>query len=122
MSRDSETANFYQQHKDDPNVWGDADNQVPAHSRKGLEATITVRFSSEEAALIRGLAKRDNLTASEVVRAAVKNYLRPHFHITAGTTNLVEYMQESTKVRACELLEFGASFKPFIVSATGRRP
>lgn len=86
MSHDPLDAEFYQAHRDDPDVWGEPE-EPPQRKRRpgaGLEATITVRFSAEEAETIRRLAKEAGLTYSEIVRRAVQHYTQPRFTIQAG--------------------------------------
>lgn len=74
-------AEFYQQHKDDPEVWGEPIEGSPPAHRRGLDATITVRFSTEEAAEIRALAKELGVSYSNIVRRAVQRFVRPHYAI-----------------------------------------
>jgi uncharacterized protein (DUF4415 family) len=74
---EKERAAFYQEHKDDPEVWEeDVREEEPKRSRgrpsRGLKATITVRFSEDEAAIIRSRASSAGQTYSEVVRQAVR--------------------------------------------------
>lgn len=77
MSEERDWATFYQQHKDDPEMWGDPEEGAPAVRRGGLSATITVRFSPEEASEIRELARKLDVTYSDVVRRAVGAFVRP---------------------------------------------
>lgn len=69
-------ATYYEGHKDDPELWGDPEESAPGR-RDGLTATITVRFSSEEADGIRRIAKEAGLSYSEVVRRAVQHFTQP---------------------------------------------
>src|SRR5207302_6739742 len=73
---EQEWANFYQTHKDDPDIWGDPE---PAPSKRprgrpgqGRSAMITVRFTPEEAAIIRREAEATETTYSEVIRRAIR--------------------------------------------------
>ena len=70
-----ELADFYQAHKDDPDLWEDADPPEPRRRRRpsrGLKAIITVRFTSEEADVIRREAAATSATYSDVVRRAIR--------------------------------------------------
>jgi hypothetical protein len=77
---EQELADFYQAHKDDPELWSDP---VPAPPRKrgrpgrGLAARITVRFTPEEAAMIYRVAEAEGLVLAEAVRQAVRAYADP---------------------------------------------
>lgn len=84
MSRQKHEAAFYQAHKDDAELWGEPKEPAPAKRRQGLAATITVRFSAEEAELIRRLARDTNLTYSDIVRKAVQSFTQPRFTVQDG--------------------------------------
>jgi hypothetical protein len=86
MSREGETrdAAYFEARRDDPDEWGDAVEAEPTPRRTGLAATITVRFTEEEAAAIRRLAKEADLTYSEIVRRAVQAFTRPRFTLQQG--------------------------------------
>jgi len=71
MSEESERAAFYEDHKDDPEIWDEAKVAPTPHLPKRLAMTVTVRFSAEEAERIRRIAKATGLTYAEVVRSAV---------------------------------------------------
>lgn len=78
MEAKTDRAAFYEAHQDDDDLWGEpepapAEGQV---SRVGRTATITVRFSAEEAQTIREIARERHATYSEVVREAVASYAR----------------------------------------------
>ena len=75
MSEEKEWAKFYREHKDDPDIWGEPEEGPPPSRRGGLSATITVRFSPEEAAEIRGLAQELNVPYSEIIRRAVRKFV-----------------------------------------------
>jgi crotonobetainyl-CoA:carnitine CoA-transferase CaiB-like acyl-CoA transferase len=77
MSEEKDWAEFYQQHKDDPEMWGAPEPSTSPARRGSLRATITVRFSPEEASEIRELAKKLDVTYSDVVRRAVSEFIRP---------------------------------------------
>lgn len=80
MSEEKDWAAFYRQHKDDPEIWGEPEEGSPATRRRGrLSATITVRFSPEEASGIRELAKELGASYSDVVRRAVREFIHPRF-------------------------------------------
>lgn len=85
MGTEEELTAFYQAHKDDPDVWGDA-VAPPADmpQRRELSATITIRLNPEEAALIRKRAKETGQSYSDLVRNAVRSVLYPHITLEAG--------------------------------------
>lgn len=90
METDEELAAFYQAHKDDPDVWGDAVEPPPDRPRRReLSATITIRLNPEEAALIRKLAKETGQSYSEILRAAMRSVLHPRVALQAG--DMVNY-------------------------------
>ncbi len=74
MENERERAAFYQAHKDDEDVWEEVEPPKPRKGRpsKGLKATITVRFTEEEADIIRREAQATGATYSEVVRNAIR--------------------------------------------------
>jgi hypothetical protein len=84
MSEERDKAAFYQQHKDDPEVWGEREADTPVVRRGGLSATITVRFSPEEASAIRGLAQELNISYSEIVRRAVRKLVHSRLAVAEG--------------------------------------
>jgi hypothetical protein len=82
VSEERSKAAFYQLHKDDPEVWGDAEEGPPPVRRGGLSATITVRFSPEEASAMREVAQELDVSYSEVVRRAVRKFV--HSRLVVG--------------------------------------
>jgi hypothetical protein len=82
MSEEKNRATYYQDHKDDPEIWGEPEEDAPRTSKGALSATISVRFSPEEAAAIRELAQELNLSYSEIVRRAVRKFV--HFRLASG--------------------------------------
>ena len=74
MKSEQERAAFYKAQKDDEDVWEEVEPSKPRMGRpsKGLKATITVRFTEEEADVIRAEAQATGATYSEVVRNAVR--------------------------------------------------
>jgi hypothetical protein len=73
---EQELAAYYYAHRDDPDEWEDpqpAPRRGPGRPSKGLSATITVRFTPDEAAIIYRVADEEKTTLSEVVRAAVRS-------------------------------------------------
>src|SRR5205085_12639200 len=73
---EQEWADFYQAHKDDPDIWGDPEPAPLKRPRgrpsQGRSAVITVRFTPEEAAIIRREAEAMEVTYSEVIRRAIQ--------------------------------------------------
>ncbi len=69
---EAQDAAFYQQHRDDEQEWGDAvERPVRRRSeRRRLAAMVSVRFSAEEASLIRLAATREGTSLSNFLRTA----------------------------------------------------
>ena len=63
-------AEYYQEHKDDPEEWGDAEPTERRPSRR-LASMISVRFSPEEEELIRARAAQRGTSVSNLIRQAV---------------------------------------------------
>jgi predicted transcriptional regulator len=82
MSEERDKAAFYQQHKDDPDAWGEPEVDTPVVRRGGLSATITVRFSPDDASAIRDLAQELDISYSEIVRRAVRKFV--HSRLAVG--------------------------------------
>lgn len=61
-------ADFYQSHKDDSQEWGDPQPRRP--ERRRLASMISVRFSPEEAKLVRREAKARKTSVSNFIRVA----------------------------------------------------
>lgn len=91
---EQERAAFYQAHKDDPRIWGDAQERDKPRQRKNLSATITVRFSPEEADLIRHMAEERGASYSDIIREAIKAYAEPS-HPIVGSVMTQEYSGRS---------------------------
>lgn len=72
---EQEWADFYQAHKADPDIWGDPEpgpiKRPRGRPSQGRSAVITVRFTPEEAAIIRREAEATEGTYSDVIRRAV---------------------------------------------------
>jgi hypothetical protein len=71
---EQEWADYYQAHKDDPDLWGEpvpAPKNARGRPSRGMGARISVRFTPEEMAGIREGAAASGLTYSEFVRRAV---------------------------------------------------
>jgi hypothetical protein len=79
-----ERAAYYEQHKDDEDLWGDTLEPPEPQTRRALRATVTVRLTAEESRLVREQAKRLGQTYSDVIRAAIRQVLQPHFNIELG--------------------------------------
>jgi len=81
MAAKDEDVAFYHEHKDDDDIWGKASQRDQPRRRETLTATITVRFSAEEAGTIRRLSQATQKSYSDVVREAVRNYTQPTFTV-----------------------------------------
>ncbi|MEV5747800.1 ribbon-helix-helix protein, CopG family [Actinoallomurus sp. NPDC052308] len=64
---DAEAAEFYYEHRDDPEVWGE---QVEARISRKLDSVISVRFNSAEIERIQQLADAAGLSLSSFIRRA----------------------------------------------------
>ena len=77
---EQEWADFYQAHKEDPDMWGDPEpgpiKRPRGRPTPGRSAVITVRFNPEEATIIRREAEATEASYSDVIRRAV--------HLLAG--------------------------------------
>jgi hypothetical protein len=76
---EQEWAEFYQAHKDDPELWEEPEpaprGRRPGRPSQGMTETITVRFTPAEAEIIRqAAAAEEGMTFSEAVRRAVRAY------------------------------------------------
>lgn len=87
MSEERDWAAFYREHKDDPGMWGEPEEYPPPARKRPLSATITVRFSPEEASEIREMAKKLGASYSDVVRRAVREFVHPHSMFKYRTSN-----------------------------------
>jgi hypothetical protein len=75
---EAEWAAYFQAHKDDPDwleQW-DFEQSVPPRPRgrpsQGLDIQLAVRFTPEDAAILRAVAEQTGQTYSEIVRQAVR--------------------------------------------------
>ncbi len=77
---EQELADFYQAHKDNLDMWEPVETPpfaIPrgsGRSSQRLRATITVRFTPEETAIVHRVAEREDIPFTEVVRRAVRAY------------------------------------------------
>lgn len=67
MSTESERAEYYESHKDDPDVWGEP---LPTRPRRRLASMISVRLSPDEAEAIRAAAEARGMSVSAFLRMA----------------------------------------------------
>lgn len=74
---EQERVAFYEAHKDDPSLWKRESWPDPPRARGTLSATITVRFTPEEADLIRRAAQARGASYSDVIREAVRTLRQP---------------------------------------------
>ena len=77
---EKERAAYYQAHRD-PKDLEEVDSPVQKGKGARLSTSITVRFSPDEADIIRGAAKAGQCSYSNVVRAAVRQLAVPAFAI-----------------------------------------
>jgi hypothetical protein len=67
LSSESERAEYYEEHKGDPEVWGEG---IPAKPRRRLASMISVRLSPAEAEAVRAAADERGLSVSGFLRMA----------------------------------------------------
>jgi hypothetical protein len=84
---EADLAALYDQPKDAPDVWEEGE-QGPVTPKEGLDATISVRFSASEAAAIRAMAQRREMTYSQLIRAAVQDMLTPTVRVQVSEATL----------------------------------
>ena len=88
MSEEEARAQYYQAHKDDDDEWGEPERQ-PASSKRRLASMISVRFSPDEAKMVRRAAESADESISQFVRKAAlqrcqhPRYLAPSISGTA---------------------------------------
>ncbi|CAN5164710.1 hypothetical protein BH20ACT24_BH20ACT24_00960 [soil metagenome] len=69
-------AKYYQDHKDDPSEWGDAEPPERAGKRR-LASMLSVRLAPEEEESVRREARKRQLSVSSFIRSAVLAECRP---------------------------------------------
>lgn len=90
MAKDAE---FYQAHKDDPDVWGDPEGlrgQKP--ERRRLNAMVSIRLTPEEEDSLRSEADRRGISLSALVREMILRELAP-----SAVVSLVRFQRSSTE-------------------------
>lgn len=65
---DAEAAEFYHEHRNDPDTWGE---EVPVKIARRLDSVISVRFNSAEIARVQKAADAANLSLSAYIRRLV---------------------------------------------------
>jgi hypothetical protein len=70
---EAERAAFYQAQKDDPAVWGEPEKRPRGRPSQGLKTIVTVRFTAEEAAILRRRAAATGESYSTVIRRALRD-------------------------------------------------
>ncbi len=75
MSEEKDWADFYEQHKDDPDMWGEPEEGTPSAPRGRLSVTVTVRFAPDEASDLREVARELGASYSDIVRRAVRTFV-----------------------------------------------
>ncbi len=89
MKGEKERAEFYQDHKDDPDLWGELEEAPVTAPKNGLAISVTVRFSPEDAEAIRHTAQREQKTYSQLVRAAVERYTHPSIVVRGYQSGII---------------------------------
>jgi hypothetical protein len=88
MSDEETRAQYYQAHKDDPEDWGEPE-RPPASAKRRLASMISVRFSPDEADMVRRAAEDADESLSQFVRKATLQRCQRHRYGTptmTGTT------------------------------------
>jgi uncharacterized protein (DUF1778 family) len=76
MSDEKTRAQYYQAHKDDPDEWGEPEPS-PAPRKRRLASMISVRFSPDEARMVRLAAETVDESVSQFVRKATLQRCQP---------------------------------------------
>ncbi len=63
-------AEYYQDHRDDREEWGEPEPTPPTVGGRRLDAVVSVRVSAEEEALLRAAATEHGMSLSAFVRSA----------------------------------------------------
>ena len=84
-------AQYYQAQKDDEGEWGEPE-RPPASSRRRLASMISVRFSPNEAQMIRQAAEAADESVSQFVRKAALQRCQPHRYLAPSVTATMQEM------------------------------
>ena len=87
---EKERAEYYQANKDSLDI-EQTESPVLEGRRPRLSASITVRFSPEEADIIRRVAKDSNSSYSDVVRSAVRHLAAPRYEVPSVSFFMVSF-------------------------------
>ena len=79
---EKERAAYYQDHKDSADL-EEVPSPVIEGKRPRLSASITVRFSPEEAGIIRRAAQASGSSYSDIIRSAIRQLAVPQYHVHA---------------------------------------
>jgi hypothetical protein len=77
MGDEEAQAQYYQAHKDDVDGWGEPE-RPPSSSKRRLATMISVRFSPDEARIVRQAAESANESLSQFVRKAALQRCQRH--------------------------------------------
>lgn len=114
---EQEKAAFYEAHKDDPAIWGEADERDAPRANKTLSTTITVRFPPNEAENIRHMAQTWRLSYSDIVREAVRLFAaRPPLERRNVNVNYACWIQSEIPTPK---VTYGENFRRGRETATG---
>ncbi len=79
MSSKRKDAEYYQQHKDDPEEYGEPQGTLGKRpERRRLNAMVSVRLTPDEEALIRSVAERHKLSLSAFLRMTALKAAAPN--------------------------------------------
>ena len=117
---EKQRAAFHQAHKDDPTVWGDAEERDPPRQRNGLSETVTVRLSAEESDLLRRMAEAIGVSYSEIMRKALKLYEGSGRQLEESVLTM-DYSRRAAPKVPQPTVEFGDGFNKGSAIPTGLR-
>jgi hypothetical protein len=80
MSDEETRAQYYQAHRDDPEDWGEPE-RPPASPKRRLASMISVRFSPDEADMVRRAAEAADESLSQFVRKAALQRCQHHHYV-----------------------------------------
>lgn len=75
MSDERTRAEYYEEHKDDPDEWGEPE---PAKPRRRRASMVSVRLAPEEIVIIRTAADERGMSVSEFLRSTALNAAQHH--------------------------------------------
>ena len=94
----SDDAKFYQDHKDDPEVWDEPEPRAGRKpERRRLNAMVSIRLTPEEEDALRAAAEQKGVSLSAFVRESILRELAPR-----SARSLIELLKSSTEAARSE--------------------